>query len=344
VSPVRIAVIGAGHLGRIHARLLKGLHEFHVVAVSDPAESARQCVQQTLQLPTISDYRTLAGSIEAVVIASPTTLHFSMAHWALSHGIHALVEKPLVKFSSDATALVELARNKQCTLQVGHVERFNPAWQTIRPKIDQPQWVDACRIGTYTGRSTDIGVVLDLMIHDIDLLLSLSPGRIESIRATGRALLGQHEDVAEARIEFSSGCVANLRASRIARDSLRRMQVHGLSGIANIDLGAATAEWTEFAPEVASRRLQADVLPEDERLRVKDELFSRWLPTSSLPVTPVNAIEQELRDFAMAIRSGANPQVTGQQARDAIFVAEQILASIGQAASQAAVTSMRHAA
>lgn len=328
MSPVRIGVIGGGHLGKIHTRLLAGISEYQLVAVAEPISEIRDSIAEQFKVDTVADYHVLAGKVDAMIIASPTTLHYSMASWALRHGLHTFVEKPLVQTSSEAAELHQLARKQGCVLQVGHVEQFNPAWTAAARYLGQPKLIEATRESGYTGRSTDIGVVLDLMIHDLDLIVKATSSPVVRVDATGMSILGQHEDIAQARVEFASGCVANIRASRVSRNMTRRMQVFSQESMADIDFGAGTADIVEPTREVLSRHRQADNLPNSERLRVKDELFTSWMPHTKLDVQPCNAIELELRDFLNAIRTGSQPLVSGEQAHRVLELAEQILFSL----------------
>lgn len=328
MSKLRIAVIGGGHLGRIHAKLIQQSSEFELVAVADPSHSARKLVTDSLGANTVSDYHVLAGSVDAVVIASPTTLHHSMASWALRHGLHTFVEKPLVHTTREAAQLVNLARDQGCTLQVGHVERFNPAWTAVQNHIADPRLIESSRTSTFTGRSTDIGVVLDLMIHDLDLVLRAANSQVANIEASGWSVMGQHEDVAEARITFQNGCIANLKASRVSPVATRTMNVHCRDATAMIDFATSAVDVITPCQEVAQGRFQAELLPPDERLALRDELFVKWLPMRRLEVKAVNAIDCELQDFAHAIRNDCDPQVTGEHGHESIIVAESILHAI----------------
>ncbi len=215
-SKPRIGVIGAGHLGRIHAKLLAANPVCEFVGVADTSLEARSLVASQLNTNAIADYRQWQGNIDGVVVAAPTFLHHPIGLWCLSNGIHVLMEKPIASSLAESTQLVQLAIANHCTLQVGHVERFNPAWKLACSQFDPEsvRYIDAAREGVYTGRSTDIGIVLDLMIHDIDLILSLVHSPIESVSAYGWSALSEKEDFATACIRFRSGTVANLRASR----------------------------------------------------------------------------------------------------------------------------------
>lgn len=330
MTKIRVGVIGAGHLGKIHARLLLENPAFDLVAVCDPVASSRQIVEESLGVPAFADHHELAGQVDAVVIAAPTSMHHRLTLWALNSRLHCLVEKPLVPTADEAHELSLLAKRVDRKLQVGHVERFNPAWQVAHQHIGQPRWIECTRNSNYSGRSTDVGVVLDLMIHDLDLVLSLVPCDVARVDATGHAILGQHEDIAEARLEFEDGCVANLRASRASRQATRIMHVFSDQGMVDLDMGTATAEVVEFSPDVRSRSFQADQLPAAERLQVKDRLFTDYMPYRKLDVPGGNAIQAEHLDFSQAILERKDPQVTGDQATRVLAVAQSILQSIAR--------------
>ena len=243
MSGLRLAIVGGGHLGRIHAKLAQAHEQFEVVAVADPSPESRALVtQQQLSLPTVADYHDLIGQIDAAIVAPPTIAHYEVTSTLLRAGVHTLVEKPLASTADQAQRLVQIAASHGRVLQTGHVERFNPTWTAAAPHLGRPKFIEAVRAGAYSGRSTDIGVVMDLMIHDIDLILSLDRSPVEEIQASGIAVLGTHEDMAEARLQFASGCVANLRASRLATEATRRMQLYTTKAYADINFSASEVQ------------------------------------------------------------------------------------------------------
>lgn len=334
MSNLRLGVIGAGHLGRIHARLAGSAEGVDVVAVADPTAAARELVSQQCGTPTVSHYSEFLGTVDAVIIATPTSNHFEITRELLTAGVSCLVEKPLVTQAVQATVLRDLAREYQCVLQVGHVERFNPAWTAVRDQLTRPRYIEARRNGVYTGRSTDIGIVFDLMIHDLDLVLQICQSELVDVTASCATILGQHEDLAKATLRFKSGCVANLSASRIEPETVRAMKVVTDTSIAEIDFGASTATVSTIANDVLCGERSADDLPPEQRQLVKDDLFSSWMPTKSLDVRPTNAIADEQADFFQAIRSGQLPKVTADQAIRTIEVAERILDAARQTEQQ----------
>ena len=238
MNQIRVAVIGAGHLGKIHARLISSIESVRLVAIADPCDVALKNVSDMMpaDVARVHDYRKLVGQIDAAIIATPTRFHFGIAADLLQSGIHLLIEKPMTDSVTDAQTIVEMADRYNCVVAVGHCEQFNAAIQTALKEIGTPKFIQASRLSGYTFRSTDIGVVHDLMIHDIDLVNSMFMGQVVETRATGISIFGNHEDIAQARIQFSCGGIANLTASRCSFSSERSFQVFGTDGFARVDL------------------------------------------------------------------------------------------------------------
>ena len=328
MNPIRLAVIGAGHLGRIHARIAAGLEDIELVAVADPMESARQSVAQETQTRGVADYRELIGEIDAAILATPTITHHTIGVELLSSGVPLLVEKPLAPNSAEAGELVSLARKQGLILQVGHVERFNPALACVAAEVRDPRYIEATRTSGYTFRSTDVGVVLDVMIHDIDVVLSLARSQVEEVRALGISVLGGHEDLATAWLTFASGCVAQLTASRVSFQQRRMMNIFTSRLSATINF--ATFEATVVRPreDLLRREFYVDGLTAADRSYCKEHLFDQLLVRTQHTAQPVNAIEEEQRDFVNAIRTGKSPRVDGVAGHDAVAVAEMILERI----------------
>ena len=327
-TPVRLAVIGVGHLGKIHARLVQNLPGARLVAVVDPVAELREQVASELRTAALSSHEPLAGQIDAAIIATPTRFHYAVALDLLRRGVHVFVEKPITLSVSDADELIDTAAAKQLVLQVGHVERFNPALTAAQPHLAEPKYVDAVRAGSFTCRSTDIGVVLDLMIHDIDIVLSLVQEEVISVEALGAAVFGPNEDWAQARLTFAGGCVANLAASRVAHRQERTMHVVTPGCFATIDFAARQTKLMRPSDAVLSGEVDVNALSLDEKTRLKEQLFTDYLPLTDLPVTEANALQQEQADFLAAIRGQSAVQVSGRDGRNALDVAERILTSL----------------
>ena len=330
MSRLRLAVIGAGHLGRIHARLATSVAAFDLVGIVDPIPEARAKVDRELHVPTYADFRDLSNNIDAAVIATPTTYHYQVGLELMQSGVHVLIEKPLASTVAEANKLVAIAENQHVILQVGHIERFNPAFRSALPWVEDPKYIAATRTSGYTFRSTDIGVVHDLMIHDIDIVLSLVDSPIHDIRAVGVSILGKHEDVAQARVEFNNGCVANLSASRTSFSAQRSMQIFSRRGYVGLDFAAPSACHIAPNKRVLTRNFDIDQISPIEREYLKDRLFDELLPIENLKLTKTNAILEELEDFAASITEQRQPQVTGGEALQAVQLAEQIVQKISE--------------
>ena len=334
-EPVRVGVVGAGHLGRIHAKLLSAREDCTVVAVCDPYEPSRRWVSEQLSLPVVESHECLEGVVDAVVIATPTSMHHEVAKWALQRGIATFIEKPIASSVAQARELESLSSLFQAPLQIGHVERFNPVWKSFVDRVDPKaiRRIEARREGVYTGRSTDIGIVLDLMIHDIDLILSLVDSPIAAVYANGHCLLGQHEDLAIADIHFTNGVTAHLRASRVSAITQRSMEIHCQSSDNEpvwyeVDFAGGELSTVALAEGVGRGGLEADTLGPEARSKVKDELFSRWLDRQTHKPHPGNAIASEHDDFMRAITTGVEPMVNGSAGCYALEVATRITEQI----------------
>jgi predicted dehydrogenase len=344
---VRVGVVGAGHLGRIHAKLLANNTQCQLVAVADPSEASRALVANDLAVRTLDDYRSMADEVDGIIVAAPTFLHREIGSWFLERGIHVFMEKPIAPTAKDADQLVALAYENQCVLQVGHVERFNPVWVEASKFVDRDsiRYIEAAREGTYTGRSTDIGIVMDLMIHDIDLILSMVQSPVVSVETHGWAVLGSHEDFAVAHLTFKNGTIAQLRASRIAPQPKRTMQIYSDEGITNLDFATGTLTQTEPVSDVASGDRVADQLPAEERLKVKDQLFTNWLSRTEIKPVASNAIATEHSEFISAIEHGQPVTVNGHAGAAAVSIAQTILESIDRnSPSRSNVLPMRRVA
>ena len=328
MNRLRVAVIGAGHLGRIHARLARRTEGIAVVAVVDPQADARGSLGTELGLPAYESIDPLLESVDAAIVATPTFTHHQVSLPLLRRGIHLLVEKPLAVNVAEADELVAAAEQSGAVLQVGHVERFNPALAAALPYVAEPKYIEAARYGGYTFRSTDIGVVLDLMIHDLDVVLSLVASPVIRVDALGCAVVGEHEDVATARIEFGNGAVAQLNASRVSYESDRRMHIWTAQGFVAINFAQRTARRISADPQRIRTAMDPAGLSAARREQLQERFFEEVLPLESLRVQQRNAIADEQADFVAAIRSGTSPRVSGRQGRDVVAVAQEILEAI----------------
>ncbi len=325
MKSLRMAVVGVGHLGRHHARILAGMDGVELVAVADSRIEQARGVAEPLDARAVDDYREILDDVDAVTVAVPTQLHREVAGAFLERGIPTLVEKPLASSSAAALELVALARKNAVVLQVGHIERFNPALSVLDRFRVQPKYIAAERLSTYSFRSTDIGVVLDLMIHDIDLVLSLVDRPVAAISALGVSVFGRHEDIANARIWFEGGLVADLSASRASYQAVRKMRVWGSEGYATLDFAAR--QGTVVRPSDRLRRGELDIegLDLSQPAAVKDHLFGKILRVDRVQPESRDQLTHELEDFVRAVKTGSRPRVTGEDGLRAIELADQIL-------------------
>lgn len=328
---LRVAVVGVGALGRHHARILSELEGVELAAVADSHPQRGSEVAAKHNSRWVADYRELLDrrAIDAVSVVVPTIAHRTVAGAFLEQGIPVLVEKPLAGNVTEARELVELAAQNQTLLQVGHIERFNPAFQAAEKAIVAPKYIRCERTSTYTFRSTDIGVVLDLMIHDIDLVLSLVNSPLRRCEAFGIGVMGKNEDAAQARLYFENGCIADLTASRISPVASRSMTAWSATGCVTVDLHQRDVK--HFAPGDALKQgpspLTLASQPGADLEALKKDVFGKFIKTDSLTVesSGPDALTQELTEFVNCIRTGKQPHVPGQQAYAAMMVADQVL-------------------
>jgi predicted dehydrogenase len=328
MNRIRVGVVGVGHLGRHHARILAGLPDVELVGVVDDRSEQGRAVAESCRTVYYSDYRGLLGKVDAVSVAVPTLAHREVAGAFLEHGIPTMVEKPLATSLAEAEELVELADRRATLLQVGHIERYNPALSALEGLAFRPKYIAAERLGTYTFRSTDIGVVLDLMIHDIDLILSMIAAPVRSVAAVGVSVFGGHEDVANARIEFEDGSVANLTASRASFQAVRKMRLFGPEGYVTLDFAARHGTIVRPSDRLRRGDVDLDGLDLSQPAAVKERIFGKILRVDQVQAEGREPLALELEDFVQAIRTGSRPRVTGADALRAIRLADQVLRSL----------------
>ena len=303
---VRLAVVGVGHLGRHHARVAASLAGVRVVGVHDHHPGRAADVAREFSLPILPDLAAVAAEAEGVVVATPTVTHAEIGGFFLDSGLHVLVEKPMAATTAEAEDLIARARAKRAVLQVGHVERYNPAIQAALDLAGSPRFIEVHRLGVFSPRSLDVDVVLDLMIHDLQIVSTLVGRSVREIRAAGVPVLTQKLDIANARLAFEGGCVANLTASRVSADKVRKCRVFGPSIYVSVDMQAQS---------VRAYRLARDSgRPEIHPVAVS---VSREEP-----------LARELSDFRRAIAEGGRPVVSGEDGRDALVLAERVLEAV----------------
>ncbi|MDA1016922.1 MAG: Gfo/Idh/MocA family oxidoreductase [Planctomycetota bacterium] len=330
MNSLRVGVIGVGALGRHHARILAGLDGVDLVAVAETNPELGRAAAEQHHTRWVSDYRELFDEVDAVSIVVPTTLHATAASEFLMRGIPVLVEKPITNDVASAERLVSLAESSNTLLQVGHIERFNPAMISARPLCHDPKYIRAERVSPFAFRSMDIGVVHDLMIHDIDLVLDLVCAPLVRCEAFGVAVMGEFEDMVQAHLVFANGCIADLTASRLCPSAKRTMQVWSSAGNVDIDFHAKTVECYSPTPKLLfgtppvqrAQAVGADIQ------QLKDEVFTSFIERKSVGVVDADALSAELSSFVEAVRLGVEPLVGGQEALAAMQVADAVLTSV----------------
>ncbi|MCU0863288.1 MAG: Gfo/Idh/MocA family oxidoreductase [Planctomycetes bacterium] len=325
----RVGVVGVGHLGKHHARLLQGL-DCELVGVADPSEAARDYARSTWNVAAYADYRELLGKVDAVSVVVPTKLHREVASVFLEHGVDVLVEKPIARTSADGQALVELAERHGRVLQVGHVERFNPTLRGIASIGAQARYIESHRLAPFSFRSTDIGVVLDLMIHDLDLVLALVKSEIVSVDAFGGAVFTPAEDMASAIIKFQNGAVAHLTANRVALKPMRKMRVFSQAGYASLDFQTAQGMVVKKAPGWDFGQLDLERLDRAQMGDLWKFVFDGLLQVENIQLDSGNPLQEELADFLRCVRDRGTPIVSGRDGTAAVAAAERVLAAIAR--------------
>jgi len=302
---VRLAVIGVGHHGRNHARILSALPGAELVAVVDTNRARAEEIAAANGTRALTDYRELAGRVDAVTIAVPTERHLEVARPFLEAGVAALVEKPIARSLAEADELIAAAARSGAALGVGHTERFNPAVEAARPLLTNPRFIEVHRLGTFPERSLDIDVVFDLMIHDLDVVLSLVKSDVESIEAVGVPVLTGRVDIANARLRFANGCIANVTASRISRDRVRKIRFFQPFAYLSIDYAARKVELWRL---------------------VKGQGPMPAIEGGDVDVPDEEPLKRELADFVAAVAGKRAPLVTGEDGRRALALATEITA------------------
>jgi predicted dehydrogenase len=309
---IRVGVIGVGHVGQHHARIYRELPGVELAGIADSNHVKLQEVCGWLDVPAFEDYRKLFGRVDGVSVAVPTHLHATIACDCLERGVDVLVEKPLAETLAEAEQLTDLASQRGRILQVGHVERFNGGVRALRGIVKTPGFIECHRLSPFPPRGTDVDVILDLMIHDIDVILSLVKSPVTQVNAVGVPVLTDRVDIANARLEFASGCVANVTASRVSVERIRKIRIFQPDTYISLDY--ANQEIALY------RRLPADPAshpPQFPRI-VREEVA----------VEKEEPLRLELTSFLGSVRERTRPEVSGEEAVEALRVASQILAKI----------------
>jgi predicted dehydrogenase len=308
MAKIRSAVIGVGYMGRFHAEKFAACADAELVAVADADAARAREIATALGCAYETDYRVLLPRLDAVCVAVPTEKHHAVVRACLEAGVHVLVEKPLSRTLEEADALLALARAKGLVLQVGHLQRFNPAFQGLVAQGGRPLFIDIERLAPFKARGTDVDVVLDLMIHDLDLVLALAKAPIEQVSASGFRVLTEAIDIANARIEFADGCIASVSASRVSQSPVRKLRVFRHDAYVSADL-----------QEQRLRHVRKGAEGDNAGIVESEQAFER-----------VDELRAQAEAFLQAVRGRSAPLVSGEQGRQALALALQVGRLVGE--------------
>jgi predicted dehydrogenase len=315
---LKAGVLGAGHLGKIHLRLLQQSEKYELVGFFDPFTKNAQKVAEEFGYKLFDSIEALIAAVEVIDIVTPTLSHFECAKMAIEKGRHIFVEKPITKTLLEAEAIKTLASQFHVQGQVGHVERFNPAFTAVKDKIDTPMFIETHRLAEFNPRGTDVPVVLDLMIHDIDIILSVIDSKVKNVHASGISVISETPDIANARIEFENGCVANLTASRISMKNMRKTRFFQKDAYISVD-------FLEKKSEIVRMKEVPNNPDEFAMILQNAEGIKKQIYFDNPEIENNNAILDELESFADAINNGTVPVVSLRQGADALRVAQMII-------------------
>ena len=309
---LRLGVVGAGHFGRYHAQKMAALDDARLVAVADVDADRAAAVAEPLGTDAVTDHRALLGRIDAVSVAVPAAAHHAVVKDFLDAGIHVLVEKPFTETVATAQELTALAEAKGLVLQVGLIERFSDAFQAVAPRITRPLYIESIRVGPFSERGTDVSVVLDLMIHDIDIILALVDAPVADIDAVGTPVFSGSEDIANARLKFANGCVANVTASRVSLKTERSLRIFQPDMYIKVDHG-------ERSVRIARKKNDGAPLTGPDGVELEHLRFEQG-----------DALQREIESFAQSVRTGGVAAVTGADGVRSLEVAHRITASMSE--------------
>jgi predicted dehydrogenase len=332
MAQLKVAVLGTGSLGQHHARIyseLAAAGEVEFTGIYDTHVENSQKVAEKHKLRVFNSIAEAAANSDALNIVTPTTTHFEIARQLLAQGKHVLVEKPMTDNSAQAAELIQIAREKKCVLQVGHVERFNPVFKYLETVATEPRFIECQRLSPFPARSTDIGVVLDLMIHDLDIVLALVKSPVTGVEAVGAVVLSRSEDIADARLKFANGCIANITASRVSAERLRKISVfNSAASPCFVSLDFRTQEG--FIYRVANDGdLRTETIPAKDST-VINEFAGKKIVREPAPIAKDEPLKLELQHFVQCVREKKTPMVSGESAKRALDLAFEITRQVQQ--------------
>jgi predicted dehydrogenase len=328
-TPIRVGVIGTGSMGRNHARIFGELPDVQFMAVLDERAEIASEIAAKYGAQPVATLDAFTDAIDAATIATPTVTHFSIAKQLLERGKHVLVEKPFTETPEQARELCDLAQQRGLVLQVGHIERFNPVLSALESRLTRPRFIEATRLSPYPGRSLDVGVVLDVMIHDLEIILHLVRSPWVQVDAVGVPVLSKREDIANVRIRFENGCVANITASRISQDKLRKVRVFQQDAYLSLDYQNQSGYLLRLARENEKEStLIGKLLGVATDATIVTEFAGKRIVREPVEVDRGEPLKRELADFVACARAGAQPKVGGREATAALELALEITRQI----------------
>ncbi len=333
----KVAVLGVGSLGKEHARIYSELAKQGLVqftGVFDVAPEAARRIAEKYQVRAFGSCAEAAEASDALSVVTPTSTHFELAAPLLQDGKHVLVEKPMTHVAAEAAELVRLAQKHHCVLQVGHVERFNPVFQYLETVATEPKFIEGHRLSPYPARSTDIGVVLDLMIHDLDIVLAFVKSPVTSVDAVGVPVLSKSEDIANARLRFANGCVANVTVSRVSPERMRKIRVFSggaMTSYISLDYRAQEGFIYRIAREDEAESSLLKKLLRSKDSTIVSEFGGKRIVREPVPIAKEEPLKLELQSFVECVRANRTPVVSGESAKRALDLAFEITRQIDKA-------------
>lgn len=331
---IRLGVVGTGSMGKNHARIFSEMPNAKFTAILDSREETAREMSGKYGAQPFSDLGSFADAVDAVTVATPTVTHFEIAKALLERGKHVLVEKPFTETPEQARELCAIAQERKLVLQVGHIERFNPVMSALEGRLTAPRFIEATRLSPYPGRSLDVGVVLDVMIHDLEIILHLVRSPWVQVDAVGVAILSKREDIANVRIRFENGCVANITASRISQEKVRKIRVFQPDAYLSLDYQKQDGYLLRVAREGEKEStFIGKLLGVAAGSTIVTEFAGKRIVREPVPIEKDEPLKRELVSFVECARAGAQPKVTGYQATAALELALEITRKIEDAQS-----------
>ncbi len=330
MEKLKAAVIGVGHLGKEHSRIYSEMPEVSLVGVVDTDKDAGEAVAQRCKTRYYSSLKEILDKVDVASVVVPTKSHYEITKELLNNGIHVLVEKPMTGTVSEAEDLIKLGRQSSVILQPGYIERFNPALEAIKKLDVSLKFIECHRLSPFTFRSADIGVVLDLMIHDIDIILYLSKSKVKKIDAVGVNVIADKEDIANARIQFEDGCVANITASRVSFEPMRRIRLFSENSYISLDYQKQEALIYKKSPKLTLKSIDIENKGVSNITDLKNFSFGDMLKIERIKMNNQEPLRKELESFIDCVKNGKQPVVSGEEGIEAIKIADVIREEINK--------------